>query len=193
MSQGCCAISINNTRSVSSNPYRSLTRKLKDQLGSMVASNYSNTSTTVRTIRDEDLDRILDIHKEGFGNKSPDQVILYSRKFRSTFYVCEVDSIIVGYLGNYVHLKREGWKIVPVAIAYSSAVGQDVRGKGIYTLMYKESVSQLKRNGVKAIYSYIRVDNVPALATHQKLGFRIIEEIQNLYGTGTGYKVELKL
>jgi ribosomal protein S18 acetylase RimI-like enzyme len=117
----------------------------------------------------------------------------YAKKFRNIFYVYEADNIIAGYLAYYVHIKREGMSICSVATAYSIAVEQDLRGRGICTIMYEESTAQLKRNGVKAIYAYINVKNIPSLATHKKLGFKVIKTIENLYGTDAGYKVELIL
>ena len=170
-----------------------LVRQIRDGMGSIIASKFTNSSTEIRPIKDGDLEKILEVHKEAFGERVPTQVMRYSNKFKNIFYIYEVEGEIVGYIGYYIHLKRVGWKIVPLATAYSVAVAEKMRGRGISSIMYKESVHQLKRNGVRAIYAYVNEQNMASMAAHKKAGFEIIEEIKNLYGQDAGYKMELRL
>jgi ribosomal-protein-alanine N-acetyltransferase len=176
-----------------SNLYAPLIRRFKDRLGSLLVKGYTNSSTLVRTVEDEDLEKVLEIYKESFDDANPNQVIKYSKLFRRTFFVYEFNDAIVGYVGFYVHLKREGLRLIPVATAYSIAVGQKMRSMGICTMMYNESISQLRKNNVRSIYAYINANNKASLAAHQKLGFVPIKVIENLYGVDAGYKVELRL
>jgi len=168
-------------------------RKIYDYLGSLKVNNHSISSKTIRTFKDDDLERVLEIYAKSFENKDPSQLVKYSKKFRNTLYIYEIDGVIVGYLGFYVHLMREGLNIVQKATAYSGAVDHNMRGRGIFTTIYTESLPELKKNGVQVVYGYINVKNTRSLSVHQKLGFKIVKKIDNYYGIDDGYKIELKL
>jgi len=168
-------------------------RRICDFLGSLKVNKYSNSSNIIRIINDDDLDRILEIYEKSFGNKNYGQIIKYSHKFRNIFYVYEIDGVIIGYLGFYVHLQREGFYIIQKATAFSGAVDEKMRGKGIFSTLYGEALSNLNKNNVKTVYGYVNTQNACSLAVHYKFGFKIIETIKNIYELDDSYKVELKL
>ncbi len=175
------------------NIYSSQKRNVRDFFGSLRVKKYSNSSKNIRTFKDDDLERVLEIHENGFGKYNNDQIIKYSKQFRNIFYVYEINGVIVGYLGFYVHLNCKGPHIIQKATAFSAAVCEKQRGKGIFTLLYRESLSELKRNGVQAVYAYVNVNNASSLSAHDKLGFKIVKRIRHYYGSDDGYKLELTL
>ena len=176
------------------NIYSSQKRNVRDFFGSLRVKKFSNSSKKIRTFKDGDLKRVLEIHENGFGkNKNNTQIIKYPKQFRNIFYVYEINGVIVGYLGFYVHLNCKGPHIIQKATAFSVAVCEKQRGKGIFTLLYQESLSELKKNGVQAVYAYVNVNNTSSLAVCDKVGFKIVKRIRHYYGSEDGYKLELIL
>lgn len=173
--------------------YSSVNRSVRDYLGSLKAREYSNSTNCVRLFRDGDLRHVLQIYEKSFRNKDNHQIIKYSRQFRNVFYVYELNGVVVGYLGFYVHLHREGLKIVQKATLFSVAVEEQMRNRGICTTSYRECLAELRRNGVQAVTAYINVNNPVSLAIHDTLGFTKIRRIKNLYGPEDGFQVELRL
>jgi phosphinothricin acetyltransferase len=49
------------------------------------------------------------------------------------------------------------------------------RKKGLSTLLAFYTLREARREGVKALWAIIDVDNYPSIKLHQKLGFRIIK------------------
>jgi len=175
------------------NIYSLQLRNTRDYLGSLMVNKYSNSSEIIRTFEDDDLERILEIYEDGFGNQTNTQIIKYSKQFRNIFYVYEINGVIAGYLGFYVHLKRKGPNIIQIATAFSGAVSENMQGKGIFTTLYNESLSELKNNGVQAVYGYVNTKNERSLAIHYRLGFEIVDFIKHYYKTDDAFKIELKL
>ena len=171
----------------------SVHRSVRDYLGSLKARDYSNSTKFVRLFRDGDLRHVLHIYEKSFSNKDNHQIIKYSRQFRNIFYVYELNGVVVGYLGFYVHLHREGLKITQKATLFSVAVEEKMRNRGIGTASYRECLAELKRNGVQTVIAYVNVNNSASLAIHDTLGFNRIRRIKNLYGPEDGYHVELRL
>jgi len=168
-------------------------RNICDCLGSLKVNKYSNSSKIIRTFNDDDLERILEIDEEAFGNKNNPQIIKYSKQFRNIFYVYEINGVIVGYVGYYVHLKREGRNIIQNATAFTAAMSEDMRGKGVFSVLWKESLSELKKNDVQVAYTYVNVNNAISLAVNHKFGFKIVERIDQYYGSDDAYKFEFRL
>jgi L-amino acid N-acyltransferase YncA len=177
-------------------PYRahsSFNRSVRDYLGSLKAREYSDSTKFVRLFRDGDLRHVLHIYEKSFSNRDNHQIIKYSRQFRNIFYVYELNGVVVGYLGFYVHLHREGLKIIQKATLFSVAIEEKMRNRGICTTAYRECLAELKRNGVQTVNAYINVNNSVSLAIHDTIGFNKIRRIKNLYGAEDGYHVELRL
>jgi len=170
---------------------RHFNRNISELAASLIVNRYSLSSDIVRTFQDKDLKKILEINYTAFGDSAASQIIRYSKKFKNVLYVYEKDGEIVGYVGFYVRLKWKKFKLIQAATGYLGAVDKHARGKGIFTQMYSESLSELKRNGVKVAYGFIDVNNESSLAIHKKLGFIIIDELPDMSGGKRSYKVEL--
>jgi L-amino acid N-acyltransferase YncA len=168
-------------------------RNILDYFGSLKVKKYIHTSKKIRILKNEDLVRILELYYSCFGRKDFHQIYKYSRLFRNTFYVYEENGIIIAYVGFYIHLKIENFKLVQKAMGFSECVDEQQRGKGLFTSIYRECLSELKNNNVEVVYACIRKNNSASLRVHQKLGFKIYEKNNNLCGSDEYYQVELKL
>lgn len=156
--------------------FRDSYRTVLDYFGSIAIKNFSHSSKIIRRIRDEDVNRFSELYQKCFNPNYYTTSLRYSKIFRNIFYVYEIDEIIVAYLSFYVHLRFDGFNPVLEATSFSGAVDPEFRGKGIFSLLYKEGFKELHNNKVQAVYACIRRDNSPSLDLHRKLGFEIIEE-----------------
>lgn len=170
-------------------------RNISDYFGSLKVKKYSHSSKIIRISKDDDIDKIFEIYELGFYDKNPNwinQIIKYNKLFRNTFYVYEINGEVVGYIGYYVHLKRVGMKFVQQATNFSGCVDRQMRGRGIYTILLSESLNELKKNNVQAVFAFINVNNTLSLSVHKKLGFKIIQA-PNFKRLESNYLVELIL
>jgi len=174
------------------NLIHSFHRTIQDYLGSCKVKKYFHSSKKIRSFKDNDLVRILDLENECFGKKYYPQLIKYSKLFRNIFYVYEEDGIIVAYFGFYIHLKFDNFKLVQKATFFSGCVDEQKRDKGLFQTIYEECLSELKSNNVKAVYGCIRVNNAASLHVHQKLGFKIIDKKSKMCGGDNFYQYELQ-
>ena len=168
-------------------------RNIFDYIGSLKVKKYIHSSKKIRTFKEDDFVRILDLQNSCFRKKDHHQIFNYSRLFRNIFYVFEENGKIIAYLGFYIHLKFENFKLVQKAVAFSGCVDEHQRGRGIYSTLYKECLTELKNNNVNVVYSCIRVNNAAALHVHEKLGFKIINSKSKMRGIEDFYQVKLKL
>jgi len=167
-------------------------RTIQDYLGSGKVKNFSLSSKKIRTFKDNDLVKILELENICFGERYFPQIKKYSKLFRNIFYVYEEDGVIVAYFGFYVHPKFDNFKLVWKATFFVGCVDEQKRGKGIFQTIYEECLSELKTNNVKAVYVCIRVNNAASLHIHEKLGFKIIDKKSKMCGGNNFYRVELK-
>jgi N-acetylglutamate synthase-like GNAT family acetyltransferase len=168
-------------------------RTIQDYVGSYKVIKYTHISKKIRTFNDDDLERILELLYVCFGEKYYSQVIKYSKVFRNIFYIYEQDGIIVAYFGFYVHVNFDNFKLVQKATCFSACVDEQQRGKGIYSSIFNECLSELRNNNVKVVYACIEVNNTTSLHVHQKIGFKIINKKDRKCEGDNLYEVELKL
>jgi ribosomal protein S18 acetylase RimI-like enzyme len=164
-----------------------------DYLGSLKTNCYRLSSEKIRTFREGDLDRVSELYLSCFNGKNLFQIAHYSRLFRNTFYLYEEQAVVIAYLAVYVHLKFKGLKLVQIARVYSGCVDEKQRGRGVYSALYTECLSELRKNDVRAIYACVRKNNLAALRVHQKMGFRILEKNDNKNCSSEFYQLELQL
>jgi [ribosomal protein S18]-alanine N-acetyltransferase len=168
-------------------------RNISDYFGSLPVKKYSHSSNIIRRFKDSDLEKILEIFEDSFGNKNYNQIIKYSKLFKNTFYIYEINGAIVGYVGYYIHRKFDRYRFIQIATAFSGAVDRKMQNQGIFTTLYAESLLELENNNVQSIYAFVNVNNNPILSILKKLGFMVIMEVKNICGADDCYKVELRL
>lgn len=174
------------------NFYRDSYRDIIDYVGSIVVKNFTHTSKIIRRIRDDDLNRIFELDQKCFNRNFIHELSRYSKNFKNIFYVYEDDGIVVAYIVYYVHLRLNNFHPVLTATGFSGGVDPKFRSRGIFSLIYTESLKELQNNNVQSVYACIRKKNSASLEAHLKLGFHIIEENGKKCGQDF-YRLLLKL
>lgn len=60
--------------------------------------------------------------------------------------------------------------------------------------MLKESIKEMRLNGVSSILLYVNTKNLPAIGLYEKIGFSKTKEIKDICGPEeTCYEMELKI
>ncbi len=67
---------------------------------------------------------------------------------------------------------------------YGIAIKRDLQGQGLGTLFLRTIMLDLKKDGVKKINLTVSPSNVKAIKLYEKLGFKRIKLINDLYGKG---------
>ncbi len=167
-------------------------RNIKDYSGSFAIRNFSHTSKIIRKIHDDDLTRISELYQKCFKPEYFDTLLRYSKLFRNVFYVYEIDGIIVAYVAFYVHIRFNGLCPVLEATGFSGGVDPQYRSRGIFSLIYREGLKELRNNTIQSVNACIRKDNTRSLYANRKLGFEIVEEDGKACGQDF-YKLLLKM
>ena len=147
----------------------------------------------ILTIEDYMLPEVLKIQVEAFTRENRDKLVNYSKSFRDIFYVIKNNDKIIGYCIYYLKptLSSKGFEIQSVLSAL--AIDMNFRGKGLAERLLKESIEEMKLNGIKTITLFVQINNHSAIQLYKKTGFRIITETKNICGYGEMcYKMELK-
>jgi ribosomal-protein-alanine N-acetyltransferase len=140
------------------------------------------------------LSEVLKIQAEAFDSKNQDNLIKYSKKLPKIFYVIKIQDKIAGYCAYYLkpELSFKGLRIK--SVIYSIATDNKFRGKGYGRELLEESIKEMKLNGIYSILLYVNIKNTPAINLYEKMGFEIIEKIENVCGQNEQcYIMELKL
>lgn len=140
------------------------------------------------------LPEIIRIQSEGFETKSRNGIRRYSKRMRKIFYVIKSQDQVVGYCIYYIKpiLSLKDFK--KKSVIYSISIDKNFRRKGYGEKLIKESVKEMRLNGVYSILLYVNTKNLPAVRLYEKIGFRIITEIENICGPKeTCYEMELKI
>lgn len=148
----------------------------------------------ILTIEDYMLPEVLRIQVEAFNRENRDKLVNYSKSFRNIFYVIKNNDVVIGYCIYYLKpaLSFKGFEMQSVLSAL--AIDMNFRGKGFAEKLLKESIEEMKLNGIKVIALYVQINNHRAIQLYKKIGFRIITETKNICGYGEiCYKMELKL
>lgn len=140
------------------------------------------------------ISEILKIQNEGFKDKNSERIIRYSQKLRKIFYVIKSQDKIVGYCVYYIkpvlslrHFKKK-------SIIYSIAIDKNFRNKGFGGELLRESIKEMRLNGISSVLLYVNVKNLSAINLYKKIGFRIIKEVKDVCGNcETCLEMELKL
>jgi [ribosomal protein S18]-alanine N-acetyltransferase len=148
----------------------------------------------ILTIEDYMLPEVLRIQVEVFNRENREKLVNYSKSFRDVFYVINNNDKVIGYCIYYLKpaLSFKGFEMQSVLSAL--AIDINFRGKGFAERLLKESIEEMKLNGITVITLYVQINNHHAIQLYKKIGFRIITETKNICGYGEiCYKMELKL
>lgn len=175
--------------------FNEIMREIQDTLGAISILNYRENKVHTTHCKNEDLPEILRIYKDNFGGGAEKTISKYQKKFKHVFFVIRSDkSNIIGYCVYYIHLKIRNWKIQKIATIYSFAVDDGYVGKGVGKSLLKESINELKKNKIKSIRLYVKVDNRSAIHLYKKFGFIEMDICENICGQGSKcYRMELLL
>ncbi|MEO0069635.1 MAG: ribosomal protein S18-alanine N-acetyltransferase [candidate division WOR-3 bacterium] len=118
---------------------------------------------TIRRMREEDLDRIMEIENRSFPNPWRRSFFLSDLHRPDAFsIVAENENKVVGYL--------VAWGGIEVHIA-NIAVAPEMRNQGIGSRLLKEVFDFAKREGAENIFLEVRVSNIAAQRLYRRFGF----------------------
>ncbi len=137
---------------------------------------------------------ILRIQAEGFQYKNEKDIIRYSKMLKKTFYVIKSQEKPVGYCIYYIkpvlslrHLKKK-------SVIHSVAIDRSLRSNGFGEKLLRESIKEMRLNGIASVLLYVNVKNLSAINLYKKIGFQIIKKVKDVCGVlETCYEMELKL
>lgn len=120
---------------------------------------------TVREMREQDLDRIMEIEHGCFAIPWTRQDLVGElANTAARYYVVLEDDVVAAYAGT--------WLIIDEGHITNIAVHPGMQGKGYGTLALKHMMQQAIDVGVIYMTLEVRVSNQPALALYKKLGFK---------------------
>jgi len=140
------------------------------------------------------LPEVIRIQAEGFENGNAEKVVMYSKKLRKIFYVITSQDKVAGYCIYYLKptLSFKGFE--KKSVICSIATDRIFRGKGFAERLLKESIEEMKLNGISSVLLYVNINNQPAIRLYEKIGFQIINKVDNICGYKKScYEMELKL
>ncbi|RXA21983.1 N-acetyltransferase [Methanosarcina sp. MSH10X1] len=156
---------------------------LRDIAGSLLVKQWKLIEKKdIMSIEDSLLPEVLRIQSEGFKNGSPEKLIKYSKNSRNIFYVIKSRDKIVGYCIYYLkpELSLKGFK--KQSVISSIATDKNFRGRGFAERLLRCSIEEMKVNGISSILLYVNVNNLSAIQLYEKIGFRVIKQVENICG-----------
>lgn len=129
---------------------------------------------TIRPLREEDLDAIVEIDRKVLGEARPkfyQKKIADSLKGPVTSLVAEYNGRIVGFILGAV----SGWEFgVPSSFGWIDTIGvdPDFQRRGIGTLLFRGLVKEFAKNGIRRIYTLVSWDDWDLLSFFKKVGFK---------------------
>jgi len=79
-------------------------------------------------------------------------------------------------------------------IIYSISIYKNFKGKQYGEKLLKESVKEMRLNGISSILLYVNTENLPAIRLYEKMGFRKIKEVKDICGPKEiCYEMELRI
>jgi [ribosomal protein S18]-alanine N-acetyltransferase len=145
-------------------------------------------------IEDSMLPEILSIQADGFKHKNQEKIIRYSNSFRKTFYVIIEQDEVAGYCLYYLKPVFSFRGFEKQSVISEIAISRNFRGRSFAKKLLKESIEEMKINGVSSILLYVNIKNQPAISLYEKFGFQKTKEVKNVCGPGeTCFAMELRL
>jgi len=142
----------------------------------------------LRKFRYEDLPRILELERKCFGADAypPATLLALAALYPELFIVAEERGEVVGYISAVVRQENVGHIV-------SICVDPLHRRRGVGTALMREVERILSEVfGVCTFRLEVRVSNTPAIKLYEKLGYRIVDRVENYYPDGEDGYVMLK-
>ena len=131
----------------------------------------------VRKVTDADINQVVSINYTCLPeNYAPSFFVDLYQRFPNTFYVCEVDGRVVGYIMCRIEFGRsefEEFSLIRKGHIVSIAVLPEYRRRGFGTSLLKAALSGMVEYGAREAFLEVRVSNTPAIGLYRKLGFEI--------------------
>lgn len=146
---------------------------------------------TFRTVRETDVDEILNIYRPYIENSAItfEYTVPSAEEFKERinsiskdypYIVCIHDDKVVGYAYAHRHMERAAYQWNAELSVYVDAEHQ---GHGLGETMYRILFDILKLQNIRNVYAGITLPNEKSLKMHKKLGFLSVGVYHN-----TGYK-----
>ncbi len=129
----------------------------------------------IRPPKMDDLDEVVEIDRKVLGKVRRDY---WKDKFELIFnkgghfsLVAEVDGKVVGFILGFV----SGWEFkVPESTGWLDVIGVDpsYQRKGIGTRLFKGLMEEMKKNGVKRVFTLVNWEDWDLMAFFRKMGFK---------------------
>lgn len=136
--------------------------------------NMSTQEATIRIVKEEDLDGIIEIDTKVLGERRPEywekKVEMAGKKSPLPSLVAELEGKIVGFIFG----EASGWEYgVPENIGWIDTIGVDpaYQKKGIGGLLMKELLNYMKKVGVDTVYTLVNWRDWELLRFFNAIGF----------------------
>jgi ribosomal-protein-alanine N-acetyltransferase len=136
-----------------------------------------------------EINKILEIERNSFEKKeifSKEYLLGIFKAWPNGTLMAKVNGETVGYV--------IGKKNEESGLVVSIAVKKEWRRKGIGKELMEKLIENFKKERVKIIFLHVREENREAINFYQKLGFKIVELVENYYSNGeNAYLMERSL
>lgn len=170
-------------------------RILRDTAGIILLRQWKQTEKeSIVLVEDRMITEILRIQAEGFKHQNQEKIIRYSNSFRKTFYIIKNRDKIVGYCVYYLKPALFFRGFEKQSVISEIAIDKNSRGRGFAEKLLKESIEEMKLNGISSIFLYVGTQNRSAIGLYEKFGFRKTKEVKNICSPREMcYEMELRL
>ena len=142
----------------------------------------------VRRATDADINQVVSVNYRCLPeNYAPSFFRDLLQRFPNTFYVCEIDGRVVGYIMCRIEFGRsdlDNFSLIRKGHVVSIAVLPEHRRKGFGTALLKAALSGMVEYGAKEAFLEVRVTNTPAIELYKKMGFEIKRVERRYYVDG---------
>ncbi len=130
---------------------------------------------TIRRMRVEDVDQIVEIEKQSFRHAWSREAFLNEIHYRDVAHplVAEIDGEVVGYL--------TAWFVRDEIHITNLAVSPRHRRKGIGNALLQAVLEKGRREGYRLAYLEVRPSNLAAIRLYRKWGFRVVSVRSRYY------------
>lgn len=140
----------------------------------------------IRIAKECDLDDIIKIERDCFARPYSGELILQDlRGDKVKTFVYAENETIVGFISVYVFLDEANLQQI--------AVESKHRNKGIASALLQYVINYLKHQPVVKFYLEVNENNLIAIKTYEKFGFKKVVTRKNYYGNQNALVYELML